>query len=137
MSYSEVRIAGFGGQGIVLAGQIMAGAACIHEDKYATMVRSFGPEARGGTCSAQIIISSERIAYPYVTRPNLLVALSQQACDKFAPSVRPDTLPEETSRPVRRITRAPGTSIHAVAPRIPHRTSRPPSGEKQARVQGS
>jgi len=89
MYYKEIRIAGFGGQGVVLAGYIMGKAACIYDNKFSTLIRSFGPEARGGTCSAQVIISEQPIGYPYVTSPDVIVALSQESCEKFLPTLKP------------------------------------------------
>jgi len=85
MPRTEIRIAGFGGQGVMLAGIIIGKAATIHDRKHAVMVQSFGPEARGGTCSSQLILSEDPIRYPYVRKPDILVALSQESYDKFAP----------------------------------------------------
>jgi len=86
---SEIRIAGFGGQGVILAGMILGKGATIFENRHATLVQSFGPEARGGSCSAQVMLSDEPIAYPYVSRPRVLVAMSQDAFERFAPDVAP------------------------------------------------
>ena len=58
---NEVLISGFGGQGIVLAGSILGKAAAIYDQRHATLTQSYGPEARGGSCSAQIVISDEEI----------------------------------------------------------------------------
>jgi len=80
-----IKFSGFGGQGVILAGVIVGRAASILDNKYATLTQSFGPEARGGACSAQIIISENKILYPYVTRPEVLVALSQEAGNRFLP----------------------------------------------------
>lgn len=84
---SEIRIAGFGGQGVILAGQILGKGATIFENRHATLVQSFGPEARGGSCSAQVMLSDRPIAYPYVARPHVLVAMSQDAFERFAPEI--------------------------------------------------
>jgi len=84
---SEIRIAGFGGQGVILAGQILGKGATIFENRHATLVQSFGPEARGGSCSAQVMLSDRPIAYPYVARPHVLVAMSQDAFERFAPDI--------------------------------------------------
>ena len=59
--FSEIRIAGFGGQGVILAAAVIGKAAAIFQGAYATMTQSFGPEARGGSSSAQVILSSEPI----------------------------------------------------------------------------
>jgi 2-oxoglutarate ferredoxin oxidoreductase subunit gamma len=78
----EILITGFGGQGIILTGNIMGKAATLHDKKHATLTQSYGPEARGGSCSAQVILSSEEILYPYVESPELLVAMSQDGFNK-------------------------------------------------------
>lgn len=90
MQLSEIRIAGFGGQGVILSAIIMGKAASIYEGGYATMTQSFGPEARGGACSAQVIISDQPVLYPYVTNPDILMVMSQEAYAKFAPEVKRD-----------------------------------------------
>jgi 2-oxoglutarate ferredoxin oxidoreductase subunit gamma len=86
---SEIRIAGFGGQGVILAAAVIGKAEAIFEGGYATMTQSFGPEARGGSSSAQVILSREPILYPYVTQPDVLVVMSQEAFTRFAPTVKP------------------------------------------------
>jgi 2-oxoglutarate ferredoxin oxidoreductase subunit gamma len=87
--FSEIRIAGFGGQGVILAAAVIGKAAAIFQGGYATMTQSFGPEARGGSSSAQVILSSEPILYPYVTRPDILVVMSQEAYTRFSPDLKP------------------------------------------------
>lgn len=89
MQLTEVRIAGFGGQGVILAAMIL-GKAAIEQGAYATLTQSFGPEARGGASSAGVILSDAPIHYPYVTRPDVLVALSQPAYDRFVPQLEED-----------------------------------------------
>jgi len=79
----EIIVTGFGGQGIVLAGTIVGKAAAIGDHKQSTLVQSYGPEARGGACSAQVIISDETIHYPHVRDPDILVCMSQAGFDKF------------------------------------------------------
>jgi 2-oxoglutarate ferredoxin oxidoreductase subunit gamma len=88
MRLTEVRIAGFGGQGVILAAMVIGKAASIFQNQHATMTQSFGPESRGGACSAQVILSDEPILYPYVTRPDILVAMSQEAYTKFVPELK-------------------------------------------------
>jgi len=85
MSVTEIKFGGFGGQGVILAAMIIGRAASIYNDKFATLTQSFGPEARGSACSAQVIVSDEKILYPYVTRPEILMVLSQEACNRFLP----------------------------------------------------
>jgi 2-oxoglutarate ferredoxin oxidoreductase subunit gamma len=86
---SEIRIAGFGGQGVILAAAVIGKAVAIFQGGYATMTQSFGPEARGGSSSAQVILSTEPILYPYVTQPDVLVVMSQEAFTRFAPHLKP------------------------------------------------
>jgi 2-oxoglutarate ferredoxin oxidoreductase subunit gamma len=88
MQLTEIRIAGFGGQGVILAAIVIGKAASIFEGGFATMTQSFGPEARGGACSAQVILSDSAILYPYVTQPDILVVMSQEAYGKFAPELK-------------------------------------------------
>ncbi len=82
MSRHEVRIAGFGGQGVVLSG-IVLGTAAMYGNKFSTQVQSYGPEARGGACKSEVVISDEEISFPMVTTPDLFIALSQEAFDKY------------------------------------------------------
>jgi 2-oxoglutarate ferredoxin oxidoreductase subunit gamma len=88
MQLTEIRVAGFGGQGVIMAAIVIGKAASIYEGGYATMTQNFGPEARGGACSAQVITSDEPVLYPYVTRHDILVVMSQEAYVKFAPEVK-------------------------------------------------
>ena len=88
MPLTEVRIAGFGGQGVILSAQVLGKAASIHQGEFATMTQNFGPEARGGACSAQLILSDKPVLYPYVTQPDALVVMSQEAYTKFAPELK-------------------------------------------------
>jgi 2-oxoglutarate ferredoxin oxidoreductase subunit gamma len=87
---TEIRISGFGGQGVILSAIVIGKAGCIFENGYSTMTQSFGPEARGGACSAQVILSNEPILYPYVTRPDILVTMSQEAYSLFTPELKED-----------------------------------------------
>ena len=84
MERTEVRLSGFGGQGIVLAGLIVGKAASLFDGKNATFTQAYGPEARGGSCSAQVVITDEEGAYPYVAEPSVVVAMSQEAYTKYA-----------------------------------------------------
>jgi len=69
---------------------VIGKAGCIFENGFSTMTQSFGPEARGGACSAQVILSNEPILYPYVTRPDILVTMSQEAYTLFTPQLKDD-----------------------------------------------
>jgi len=88
MPVTEIRIAGFGGQGVILSAVVIGKAGCIYQDGYSTMTQSFGPEARGGACSAQVILSDSPVLYPYVTRPDILVVMSQEAYTLFSPQIK-------------------------------------------------
>ena len=87
---TEIRISGFGGQGVILSAIVIGKAGCIYENGYSTMTQAFGPEARGGACSAQVILSNQPILYPYVTQPDILVTMSQEAYALFAPQLKED-----------------------------------------------
>jgi 2-oxoglutarate ferredoxin oxidoreductase subunit gamma len=75
---------------VILSAIVIGKAGCIYENGYSTMTQAFGPEARGGACSAQVILSNEPILYPYVTRPDILVTMSQEAYSLFAPQLKED-----------------------------------------------
>lgn len=89
MSVTEVRIAGFGGQGVMLAANIIGRTACIYASGFATMTQNYGPEARGGASSAALVLSDSPILYPYTTKPDILVVLSQEAFTRFVPEMNP------------------------------------------------
>lgn len=80
---AEIRFAGYGGQGIIRSGIIVGRAASIYDNKFSTMSQSFGPEARGGACSSQLVVSESKVLYPYITVADILVAMSQVGYDKF------------------------------------------------------
>ena len=86
---TEIRLAGEGGQGMILAGIILAEAAAIYDGKQVTQTQSYGPEARGGASRSEVVISDGEIDHPEVLVPDVVVALSQEAYKKFAASVRP------------------------------------------------
>ncbi|MCS7197388.1 MAG: 2-oxoacid:acceptor oxidoreductase family protein [Candidatus Bipolaricaulota bacterium] len=86
MGLRQVQLSGAGGQGLVLAGVILAEAA-MRDGKNVAVAQSYGPEARLGASKAEVIISTEKIAYPQVTRPDILLCLSQEAFDKYFPWV--------------------------------------------------
>ncbi len=88
MPVTEIRIAGFGGQGVILSAIVIGKAGCIFEKGYSTMTQNFGPEARGGACSAQVILSDSPVLYPYVSRPDILVVMSQEAYTLFSPQIK-------------------------------------------------
>ena len=92
MGRTEIRIAGFGGQGVVLSGEIVGKAASIFSKGFAALTQSYGPESRGGSCRAEVVISDEPIDYPYVVSPQVQIILSQEAYAKYGQSASPETL---------------------------------------------
>jgi len=86
----EVRLAGEGGQGMILAGVILAEAAVVYDGLNAVQTQSYGPEARGGASRSEVIIARGEIDYPKVMIPDLLLCMSQEACDKFYSQVKDD-----------------------------------------------
>ena len=88
----EIVLSGSGGQGMILAGKILAEAACIYDEKEAVMTQSYGPEARGGASRAEVIISSEPIDYPKVLDMDILLTMTQEALDKYGKLLNPKGL---------------------------------------------
>ncbi len=88
----EIRIAGFGGQGVILAGFIIGKAACVFNKYNAVQSQSYGPEARGGAARSEVIISDEKIGYPRPTSVDLFVAMAQEAFDTYKVDIRDDTI---------------------------------------------
>lgn len=88
----EVRLAGEGGQGLILAGVILAEAAAVHDGLNATQTQSYGPEARGGASKSEVVIGDEEIDYPKVIEADYLLAMSQEACDKYVGNLKKDGL---------------------------------------------
>jgi 2-oxoglutarate ferredoxin oxidoreductase subunit gamma len=89
---SGIRLGGYGGQGIIRAGYIIGQAAAIYDHKNATFTQDYGPEARGGSCRADVIISDSGLDYPYLETPTVLIALSQPAYDKYVAQTKKGTL---------------------------------------------
>jgi 2-oxoglutarate ferredoxin oxidoreductase subunit gamma len=115
----EVRFAGFGGQGIIKSGIIVAAAACIHAGKNAVQTQSYGPESRGGACKSEVVISEEEIDFPKVVEPDVLVLMSQHAYNDYAEDVKsggtvildPGMIPREKDLKSMRVYRVPATKI--------------------------
>ena len=115
----EIRVAGFGGQGIIRTGLMLAMAACIHSNKNAVQTQSYGPEARGGACKSEVVISDEEIDFPKVLEPDVLIALSQEAYNTYAHTVKkggtilldPDLVQKQKASSGIRVFRVPATRI--------------------------
>jgi 2-oxoglutarate ferredoxin oxidoreductase subunit gamma len=86
----EIRLAGEGGQGMILAGVILAEAAAVHEGLNAVQTQSYGPEARGGASRSEVIVAQGEIDYPKVMEADFLLCMSQEACDRFYADVKED-----------------------------------------------
>ncbi len=87
----EIRLAGTGGQGAILAGIMLADAA-IRDDQNVVQTQSYGPEARGGASRSEVVISPEEIDYPKVLEPDITLCMSQEACDRYSGDMRRDGL---------------------------------------------
>lgn len=83
MQRYELRLSGSGGQGLILAGKIMAEAAAIYDGRNAVQTQSYGPEARGGASKAEVVISDGEIDYPKAIALDVLLALTQESCTKY------------------------------------------------------
>ena len=79
----EIRLSGEGGQGLVLAGKVLAEAAAIYDNLNATQSQSYGPEARGGASRSEVIISDDEIDYPKAVSLDILLALTQESCTRY------------------------------------------------------
>jgi len=112
----EIRFCGSGGQGIIMAAIVLAEAAGVYDGKHVCQTQSYGPEARGGTCKADVVISSMEIDYPKASSPSLLLAMNQTSCDTYFLDLKPagllvvdNTLVREV--PTGRVAAIPFTQI--------------------------
>lgn len=85
----QLRLSGTGGQGLILGGIILAEAALL-DGKLAVQSQSYGPEARGGSSKSEVIISESIIRYPKITVPDVVLAMSQEACNKYTTDLPPN-----------------------------------------------
>jgi 2-oxoglutarate ferredoxin oxidoreductase subunit gamma len=116
---TEVRFAGFGGQGIIKSGIITAASACIHGEMNAVQTQSYGPESRGGACKSEVVISEDDIDFPKVVEPDVLVVMSQHAYNDYADDIKPggtmildpDMIPREKDLKDVKVYRVPATKI--------------------------
>ncbi len=115
----EIRFAGFGGQGIIKSGIMVATAACIYGGKHAVQTQSYGPESRGGACRSEVVIADYEIDFPKVTEPDILVVMSQHAYNEYAETVKkggtiildPDMIPNERKIEDVKVFRVPATRM--------------------------
>ncbi len=120
----EIRIAGSGGQGIILAGIILAEAGIL-DSRYVAQTQSYGPEARGGTSISEVILSDMEIDYPQALGLDLLVALTQGACDQNLPDMKTEGLVVVDSDLVHRV-------LWGKVARLPFRQIAQGAGEERA-----
>jgi 2-oxoglutarate ferredoxin oxidoreductase subunit gamma len=90
MSRREIRITGYGGQGVIMTGYIFGKAAAIFDGIHSTMTQSFGPEARGSACAAAVVVDEEFVKYPYLRKTDVLIALSREGYEKYAGELKDD-----------------------------------------------
>ena len=122
----KIRIAGSGGQGVILAAVALAEAAGVHDGRFVAQTQSYGPEARGGNCKAEVVISNEEIDYPKAKNLDILMALNQDSLDEYLCDLKPDGVLIVNSDHCRR---APAGAAH----RIPMTTlAREKAGTPQA-----
>jgi len=88
MKRSGIKVGGFGGQGVILSGHIIGRAASLYDRKNSALTQSYGPEARGGACSTDLVVAEEEIHNPFSASPDILVVMSQEAYATFAPKLR-------------------------------------------------
>lgn len=106
----EIRLSGSGGQGLMLAGKLLAEAA-VHDGKNAVQTQSYGPEARGGKSKTDVVIAVGEIDYPKATRVDVLLAMSQPACNEYQGSLREGGILIVDSRLVERVDREDAVRI--------------------------
>ena len=115
----EIRFAGFGGQGVISMGIVTALAAGKFEKKQVAQTQSYGPEARGGACKTEVVISDQEIDYIKAIKPDILVVMSQPALDRYVVDIDPDksllivddTLIDRIPENIKRVVKIPATQI--------------------------
>jgi 2-oxoglutarate ferredoxin oxidoreductase subunit gamma len=85
----DIRLSGSGGQGLILMGIILAEAIGIYDGKYVAQTQSYGPEARGGSSKAEVVVSDQEIDYPKALKLDLLIAMNQKSCDEYYMDLKP------------------------------------------------
>jgi 2-oxoglutarate ferredoxin oxidoreductase subunit gamma len=113
MSRTEIRITGFGGQGVILAGVVL-GHAAVHEGKKAAQTQSYGAETRGGAARAEVVVSDKKIDYPKVISADITITMSQESFDRYAPTTRPGSALFVDADLVKSEPRSSGGTIYRV-----------------------
>jgi len=115
MAVAGVCFAGFGGQGIVTCGIVLGRAAAVHDGRYATQTQSYGPEARGGACRSEVVISDEPVDYPLPISVDVLIAMSQEGLERYAHRLKPGGLLLVDSHMVRDLPPEQGARVYRIA----------------------
>ncbi len=115
MKRLEVRFAGLGGQGIITASKILGQAIALYDGRYAVQTQSYGPEARGSACIAQVVIADEHVDYPKPINPDVLVLMSQEAYDSHGQTVKDDGILITDSEMVRPFKVKPKVRFYTIA----------------------
>jgi 2-oxoglutarate ferredoxin oxidoreductase subunit gamma len=116
MSRREIRVTGYGGQGVIMTGYIFGKAAAIYDGTHSTLTQSFGPEARGSACAAAVVIDEESVDYPYLRETDVLIALSREGYEKYADELSDDGVliyDEDLVTPDERVAKAKKFGIPA------------------------
>jgi len=111
---TEVRIAGFGGQGVILAGVVLGRAAAVHEGKKAVQTQSYGAETRGGVTRSEVVISNEEIDYPKVISADITITMSQESFDRYGTNMKPGSALFVDSDLVTNTQATTGSTMHRV-----------------------
>ncbi len=111
---TEVRIAGFGGQGVILAGIVLGHAAAVYERKKAVQTQSYGAETRGGAARSEVVISSDKIDYPKVISADITITMSQESFEKYGTDVKPRSALFVDADLVSNLPAAAGATIYRV-----------------------
>ena len=117
MTY-ETIMAGFGGQGLLFSGKVLAHAALL-ENKELSWLPSYGPEMRGGTCNCSVIVSSEPVGSPIIAHPNVLMVMNEPSLDKFEDTVAPGgTIFVDSSLIARKVRRTDVEGVYIPATKM-------------------
>ncbi len=104
MNRTEILIGGVGGQGVILAGILLGSAATLFDNKKAVQTQAYSSEQRGGMARAEVVISDEQVTDPQVRRPDILIALAQDAVDRHLEKIKPSGLLVVDSDLVKNVT---------------------------------
>jgi len=88
MERREIKVGGFGGQGIILSGKIIGRAVSLYDRKSAALTQAYGPEARGGACSADLVVADGEIHNPFFKSADVMMLMSQESFTKFIPNLK-------------------------------------------------